>query len=140
MLFLEYKNKYSFPNKGDVLLSASGTIGRRVIYEGEAAYFQDSNIVWIDNDETKVLNKYLYYLYEIVDWEVSSGGTISRLYNKIILNTEVLIPSLNEQERIVSILDKFSTLVNDIKEGLPAEINLRRKQYEYYRNKLLTFE
>jgi len=139
-LFLEYKDKYPFPNKSDVLLSASGTIGRRVIYEGEDAYFQDSNIVWIDNDETIVLNKYLYYLYGIINWKVSSGGTISRLYNKIILNTEVLVPPLDEQERIVSILDKFSSLVNDIKEGLPAEIELRRKQYEYYRNKLLTFE
>ena len=139
-LFLEYKDKYPFPNKSDVLLSASGTIGRRVIYEGEDAYFQDSNIVWIDNDETIVLNKYLYYLYGIIDWKVSSGGTISRLYNKTILNTEVLVPPLDEQERIVSILDKFSSLVNDIKEGLPAEIELRRKQYEYYRNKLLTFE
>ncbi len=139
-LFLEYKDKYPFPNKSDVLLSASGTIGRRVIYEGEDAYFQDSNIVWIDNDETIVLNKYLYYLYGIINWKVSSGGTISRLYNKIILNTEVLVPPLDEQERIVSILDKFSSIVNDIKEGLPAEIELRRKQYEYYRNKLLTFE
>ena len=50
------------------------------------------------------------------------------------------IPSLAEQERIVGILDKFDTLVNDISVGLPAEIEGRRKQYEYYRNKLLTFK
>ena len=96
--------------------------------------------MWIDNDEELVLNKYLYYLYSVIEWKVSTGGTISRLYNNIILNTEVGIPSLNEQERIVSILDKFSTLVTNIKEGLPAEMELRRKQYEYYRNKLLTFD
>ena len=139
-LYNEYRNKYSFPKKGDILISASGTIGRTVEYNGEKAYFQDSNIVWIDNDEELVLNKYLCYLYSVIEWKVSTGGTISRLYNNIILNTEVGIPSLNEQERIVSILDKFSTLVTNIKEGLPAEIELRRKQYEYYRNKLLTFD
>ena len=49
------------------------------------------------------------------------------------------IPPLDEQERIVAILDKFDSLVNDILEGLPAELNARRQQYEYYRNKLLTF-
>ena len=50
------------------------------------------------------------------------------------------IPPLEEQERIVNILDKFDILVNDLSEGLPAEIEARRKQYEYYRGKLLTFK
>lgn len=59
-LYDEYKNKYSFPRKGEILISASGTIGRTVIYDGQDAYFQDSNIIWIQNDESKVLNKYLY--------------------------------------------------------------------------------
>jgi len=62
-IYKEFKSKYSFPKKGDVLISASGTIGRRVIYDGKPAYFQDSNIVWIDNDEKCVLNDYLYYFY-----------------------------------------------------------------------------
>ena len=57
--YSEYRAKYPFPKRGDVLISASGTIGRRVRYDGEPAYFQDSNIVWIDNDEKKVLNDYL---------------------------------------------------------------------------------
>lgn len=59
-LYNEYKSKFSFPKKGEVLISASGTIGRTVIYNGEDAYFQDSNIVWIENSEDIVLNKYLY--------------------------------------------------------------------------------
>lgn len=53
---------------------------------------------------------------------------------------EVPIPPMKEQQRIVAILDKFETLVNDISEGLPAEIAARRQQYEYYRDKLLTFK
>ena len=57
-VYKEYLSKYSFPKKGDILLSASGTIGRRVIYDGKPAYFQDSNIVWIANNEEKVLNEY----------------------------------------------------------------------------------
>ena len=52
----------------------------------------------------------------------------------------VPIPPIEEQERIVSILDRFDKLCNDISEGLPAEIEARRKQYEYYRDKLLSFE
>lgn len=145
-LFVRYKAQYSYPNKGDILLSASGTIGRTVIYDGEDAYFQDSNIVWIDHNEETVLNKYLYYCYQIADWRVSKGGTIARLYNKNLLDTTIPIPfpddknrSLEEQERIVGILDRFETMVHSIKEGLPREIELRRKQYEYFRDQLLTF-
>lgn len=137
-IYDEYRKKFSFPKKGDVLLSASGTIGRRVIYNGEPAYFQDSNIIWIDNDESKVLNKFLYYLYATIEWK-TEGGTIQRLYNDNLKKVKIPVPSLSEQERIVSILDKFDALVNDISIGLPAELKARRSQYEYYRGKLLTF-
>lgn len=138
-LFMEYKKKYSFPQKGEILISASGTIGRAVIYDGEDAYFQDSNIVWINNDESMVLNKYLYYFYQIVDWNVE-GGTIKRLYNTNLSNTPIPIPPLELQEKIVAVLDRFETLVNDLTNGLPAEIAAVKDQYEYYRNKLLTFK
>lgn len=79
--FEEYRKAYSFPKKGDVLISAAGTIGRTVIYDGEDAYYQDSNIVWVDNDESIVLNRYLFYCYQLQPWAVSEGGTIARLYN-----------------------------------------------------------
>ena len=52
----------------------------------------------------------------------------------------IRVPSIEEQERIVAILDRFDTLCNDISVGLPAEIVARQKQYEYYRDKLLTFK
>lgn len=138
--FEKYKSMYSFPKKGDILISAAGTIGRTVVYDGEPAYYQDSNIVWIDNDETKVINRYLYYVYQLSPWQISTGGTIARLYNDNIANAKINIPSIKEQERIVSILDRFDKLCNDISEGLPAEIEARRKQYEYYRDKLLSFK
>ena len=138
--FEKYKSLYSFPKKGDILISAAGTIGRTVVYDGEPAYYQDSNIVWIDNDETIVLNRYLYYIYQLSPWQISTGGIIARLYNDNIANAKINIPPIKKQERIVSILDRFDKLCNDISEGLPAEIEARRKQYEYYRDKLLSFE
>lgn len=137
-LYEEYKEKYSFPKPGSVLISAAGTIGRAVPYDGRDAYFQDSNIVWIENDETIVLNRYLFYYYKIADWK-TDGGTIKRLYNDRILNTAVPVPPLSEQHRIVDYLDKFDALINDLTLGLPAEIEARRKQYEHYRDRLLTF-
>ena len=138
--FEKYNSLYSFPKKGDILISAAVTIGRAVVYNGEPAYYQDSNIVWIDNDETMVLNRYLYYVYQLSPWQISTGGTIARLYNDNIANAKINIPPLQEQEHIVSILDRFDALCNDITQGLPAEIDARRKQYEYYRDKLLSFE
>ena len=145
-LFKEYKLKYNYPKIGEVLISASGTIGKAVIFDGEDAYFQDSNIVWIENDESMVLNKYLFYCYQIAKRKIAEGGTIQRLYNDNLKKTMIPVPyfgdnkkSLAEQQRIVSILDKFETLTTSISEGLPKEIELRRKQYEYYRNQLLSF-
>lgn len=138
-LFERYKKQYSYPKKGDILISAAGTIGKIVVFDGKPAYYQDSNIVWIDNDEKIVLNRFLYYVYQLKPWQVSTGGTIARLYNDNISNAKISVPPLPEQERIVSILDRFDKLCNDITEGLPAEIEARRKQYEYYRDKLLTF-
>lgn len=139
-VYREYTEKYSFPKQGDILISAAGTIGRTVIYDGKPAYFQDSNIVWLEHDETLVKNRYLFYVYQLKPWEVSVGGTIARLYNDNITSAVINLPSLAEQERIVAILDRFDALCNDITEGLPAEIEARKKQYEYYRDKLLSFK
>ena len=138
-LFDEYKNKYSYPKKGDVLISASGTIGRTVIFNEEKSYFQDSNIVWIDNDEQIVTNKFLKYLYSTIEWQVE-GGTIKRLYNNNLKKTKIIIPSIKKQNEIVRILDNFEKIITDIQDGLPSEIEARQKQYEYYRDKLLTFK
>lgn len=138
-LFDKYKSKYPYPKLGDILISASGTIGRTVIFDGQDAYFQDSNIVWIENDEKQVLNKYLFYFYQVANWNIAEGGTIQRLYNDNLRKVKIPIPPLEVQNKIVTILDKFDTLTQSISEGLPHEIALRRKQYEYYREQLLNF-
>ena len=138
-LFEEYKLRFSYPKLGDILISASGTIGRTVVFNGEDSYFQDSNIVWLEHDESQVLNRYLYYFYQMNPWKVSDGGTISRLYNGNIEKTTIPVPSLEIQSRIIQVLDNFDTVCNDLNIGLPKEIELRQKQYEYFRDKLLTF-
>ena len=139
-LFNDYKTKYNYPKKGDILISAAGTIGRTVVFNGEPAYFQDSNIVWLNHDESIVTNAYLRLVYATNPWKVAEGGTISRLYNDNILNTAIWVPALKKQDEIVSVLDRFDALCNDLSSGLPAEIEARTKQYEYYRDKLLSFK
>lgn len=82
--------------------------------------------------------KYLYYILQKQQYEVPKTG-IPQLTSPMIQKVQIPISPIQEQERIVSILDRFDKLCNDISEGLPAEIEARRKQYEYYRDKLLTF-
>jgi type I restriction enzyme S subunit len=107
--YREFKAKYSFPKKGDVLISASGTIGRRVKYDDEPAYFQDSNIVWIDNPESQVLNDYLYHFYGACEWNSTTGATIARLYNDDLRGIPIGFPkSLQKQDRIVAELNDLS--------------------------------
>lgn len=139
-IYEKYKRSYKFPKKGDILISAAGTIGRTVVYNGEPAYFQDSNIVWIDNDESKVLNKFLIYCYAMNPWAVSAGGTIARLYNDNISKAKIPVPSLEKQKKIILIIEKFNLLYDNIFKELEMEIEARQKQYEYYRDKLLSFK
>lgn len=98
-IYKNFKAKYSFPQKGDVLISAAGTIGRRVVYDGEDAYFQDSNIVWIANDQAQVLNDYLYHFYGVCEWNSTRGATISRLYNEDLRQVVVVFPKSHDEQR-----------------------------------------
>ena len=110
-LYETYREKYNFPKNGDILISASGTLGRRVRYNGEEAYFQDSNIVWIENNEELVTNEFLYFLYEIVRYD-SEGGTIQRLYNSIIKRAKIGVPSIAEQNKITLLLNSIDKKIN----------------------------
>jgi len=97
-----------------------------------------------ENNTQRIIPKYLYYHLSSDDFfnfniQYAKGAKMPRGNKNKIIDYKIPIPPLEEQERIVSILDKFDTLVNSISEGLPKEIELRQKQYEYYRNKLLSF-
>ena len=131
-LYHRYRNTYSFPKKGDVLISAAGTIGRSVIYNGEDAYFQDSNIVWIEHDQTIVLNEYLYYVLNSIHWTPSKGSTILRLYNDDIKNKEVYLPSISIQ-KVVSLV--LSNIDHKIKVNRAINQNLEamaKQLYDYW--------
>ena len=121
-LFEEFKDKYSYPNIGDILISASGSIGRAVEFLGEDEYFQDSNIVWLKHDG-KINNIFLKQFYSIVKWSGIEGSTIKRLYNENILNTEIALPTLPEQEAIGTF---FSTL--------DQQITLHQRKLEKLKN------
>ena len=109
-LFEEYKEKYSYPDEGDILLSASGTIGRIVEYTGEEAYFQDSNIVWLSHDKS-ISNKFLKVLYPTVKWDGIEGSTIKRLYNDNFLKTQFMMPKIEEQERLGEYFEQLDNLI-----------------------------
>lgn len=110
-LFLEYKEKYPYPEKGDLLISAAGSIGRVIEYDGRDAYFQDSNIVWLAHDG-RILNKFLKPAYQVIHWNGIEGSTIKRLYNKNILSTPIKVPEKDEQEKIGKLFDKVEKLIH----------------------------
>ena len=94
-------------------------------------------------DTNILLNRYLYHYLSCFNDKImqykNEGGTPSVNASDLV-NIAIDIPSINEQKRIITILDRFDTICNDLNSGLPAEIEARRKQYEYYRDKLLSFE
>lgn len=108
-LFREFTKKFSYPKKGDVLISAAGTIGRTIVFDGKPSYFQDSNIVWLEHDGTKVTNEYLHCFYWSKPWKVSDGATIPRIYNGDIESAEIPLPSLPVQHQIVTRLSTAKT-------------------------------
>lgn len=130
-LYNNYRQRFSYPNKGEILISAAGTIGRTIIFNGEPSYFQDSNIIWINNNEKLVSNKFLYYVYQIVNYN-TEGSTIKRLYNSILLNTYFPNPPLAEQTAIATTLSNIDELISQtekligkkkaIKQGVMQEL------------------
>lgn len=120
-LYEEYKAKYSYPEKGDVLISAAGTLGRTVVFDGRPAYFQDSNIVWLKIDKSQLCNDYLAHYYKVIKWASSEGSTISRLYNGIICDTEILLPPLEEQAAIAEALSDVDSLISSLQKLIEKE-------------------
>lgn len=140
-----FAKKLKKAQKGDVLISGVseniedvckplGWLGDEICISGDMFAFRH-------NQNTK----FITYLLQTTNFKrykerFAHGAKVIRVKQEKILNFKIPIPPLAEQERIVAILDKFDALVNDISVGLPAEIAARKKQYEYYRNKLLTFQ
>ena len=126
-LFEQYKEQYNYPKKGTLLLSAAGTIGRVVVFDGKDSYFQDSNIVWIDNDETKVTNDFLFYCYSRMQWKTEEGGIVSRLYNANLKSTSFIAPkSLAEQQRIAKALSDVDALISTTEKLIQKKKNIKQ--------------
>ena len=103
----------------------------------------DVLVIHITNE--RVNPQYLYYILSSdkffnYDTSNSKGAKMPRGNKDAVMKYKFFLPTMEEQNKIVNILDKFEKLCNDISEGLPAEIEARQKQYEYYRDKLLTFK
>jgi len=132
-------------NAGDLIMSCSGTMGKIAIIPEDAPKGIINQALLKLTAKQGVNNKYLKYCFEnsiAAQLNASArGGAIKNVASVSELKGMTInLPPLSEQERIVSILDRFDTLCNDLSSGLPAEINARQKQYEYYRDKLLTFK
>ncbi len=126
-LYREYKRKYSFPKKGDILLSAAGTLGKTVVFDGGDAYFQDSNIVWLDINHSKITNEYLYQCYQAIRWAAPEGSTISRLYNGIILKTKIpLPPTATEQRAIAQALSDMDALLGALDQIIAKKRDIKQ--------------
>lgn len=124
-LFEAYKIAYPYPRVGDILISASGTIGRTVVYDGKDSYFQDSNIVWLNTDTKQVDSDFLKLFYQSFPWVNLEGTTIQRLYNSIILNTPIHLPSLSEQKKIAETLTAFDTHIDNLTELIEKKKAIR---------------
>jgi type I restriction enzyme S subunit len=129
--FNEYKSRYPYPKPGSVLMSVVATIGKLHIFDGSPSYFQGSRIVWIDNDESIILNKYLYYLYQSIGYDKWSKFHLS---SEVIYKSQIPCPPFWVQRYTIQALEKMEALINDETSSLEAEISKRKKQGEFYRN------
>lgn len=139
----EGARKSKYVKIGDFILSNSMSFGRPYIMKINGCIHDG----WlsISDFENTYTPDFLYHLIssnkiQIMMSQKASNGTVQNLNAEIVKSLELPTPPLEEQQRIVDILDKFDKLVNDVSEGIPAEIAARKKQYEYYRDKLLTFK
>jgi type I restriction enzyme S subunit len=128
-LFEEYKSKYPYPVCGDILISASGSIGRTVEYQGAEEYFQDSNIVWLNHRNT-IHNPFLKYFYAVVKWNGIEGSTIKRLYNENILNTQITLPQKPEQQKIGTFFSNLDNLITLHQRKLDKLSNVKKALLE----------
>ena len=124
-----------------VAISRSGASAGFVSYWNEPIYITDG--FGFEADTSILSYKYLYYALKRIEptlQQMKRGGGVPHISHKELVLVEIPVPSLSEQQKIVDILDRFDALTTDLTAGLPAEIEKRRQQYEFYRDKLLTFK
>ena len=132
-----YVDTYSY-DKPTVLIPRKGTITN--IFYLEEPFWNVDTIYYTEIDTTQILPKYFYHFMKTVDLtKLDTGSGRPSLTQAILNEIPIFVPSIKEQQRIVSILDKFETLTNSITEGLPLAIEQSQKRYEYYRELLLNF-
>ena len=138
------EDKYML-KKGDILFARSGaTVGKNYIHLVDEKSIYAGYLIKFTADTNEVLCKYVYHcvnnsMYEKFISSMKSNASQPNINAQQYSNYKVIVPPLHVQQHVVNILDKFDILVNDIKEGLPKEIEQRQKQYEYWREQLLNF-
>lgn len=139
-------NNRSNLEKGDVLFSGTGTIGETAVVEREPQNWNIKEGVYVIKPDKQFLNaKYLRYLLmsdEIKNLYMKkvAGGTVKSIPMKELRKILIPLPSMAEQFKIATMIEHFDILCNNLSTGLPAEIKARQKQYEYYRDKLLSLK
>jgi type I restriction enzyme S subunit len=139
-IYNEFRNKYSFPTVGSVLISAAGTIGRLVVFDGTDSYFQDSNIIWIENNNQVISNEYLRHSFPNVRFQ-TEGGTIKRLYNNILksglfpcppneVEQKAIAQVLSDTDALIQALEKKIAKKKLIKKGVMQKLLMPKKDWE----------
>ncbi|RAZ54680.1 restriction endonuclease subunit S [Campylobacter hyointestinalis] len=137
----DYVSEYIFDGRF-VLVGEDGSV---VNQNGNPIVNWAEGKIWVNNhahiiEETIVDLRYLYYYIQTINVRELIHGNIPKLNQRDFRKLRIKVPSKEKQKEITDILDRFDKLCNDLSEGLPAEIEARKKQYEYYRDKLLTFK
>ncbi|MGU8043956.1 restriction endonuclease subunit S [Streptococcus suis] len=133
----EFVSEYAY-NKPTVLIPRKGSISN--LFYLEKPFWNVDTIYYTEIDESQLVPRYLYYYLTTIDLEsMATNPTRPSLTQAILDKIPIPVPSLPIQQRIVQVLDNFDAVCNDLNIGLPKEIELRQKQYEYFREKLLTF-
>ena len=142
--FLPEQGSVTFYNQGDILIGNIRPYLKKIWFSNQVGG-TSGDVLTIQNSITPCMeNKYLYYIlsdnrFFYYNVQYSKGSKMPLGDKQAIMQYKFILPSIAEQERIVSILDNFNTLTNSLSEGLPKEIELRQKQYEYWREQLLNF-
>ena len=134
---MTYVDRFAY-DKPTVLIPRKGSLGN--LFYLEEPFWNVDTIFYTEIDEEQVIPKFLYYFLRTAHLEdLNTAGGVPSLTQKVLNKVLIPVPSLEEQQRIVDILDRFDALTSSLSEGLPAELAARRSQYEYYRDQLLTF-